>query len=93
MPELQAACRQAPSVGASGVLSNTLAELLKLSAKERIEIAMALWGSLTDEEREAEMVLTPEQAAELDRRLADHLANPGTGIPWDDVRRKLAGEA
>jgi putative addiction module component (TIGR02574 family) len=75
------------------MLSNTLAELLKLSAKGRIEIAMALWDSLTDDEREAEMVLTPEQAAELDRRLADHLANPGTGIPWDDVRRKLAGEA
>jgi len=75
------------------MLSNTLAELLKLSAKERIEIAMALWDSLTDDEREAEMILTPEQAAELDRRLADHLANPGTGIPWDDVRRKLAGEA
>ena len=71
--------------------SNTLAELLKLSAGERAEIAMALWESLTDTEREAELTLTPEQEAELDRRLAEHIANPGSAIPWDEVRRKLAG--
>ena len=75
------------------MLSNTLATLLKLSAKDRIELAMALGESLTDDEREAEFVLTPEQEAELDRRLADHLANPGTAISWEDVHRKLAGGA
>jgi len=31
------------------MLSSTLAALLKLSAKDRIELAMALWESLTDE--------------------------------------------
>ena len=75
------------------MLPNTLAELLKLSATERAEIAMALWESLTDAEREAELALTPEQEAELDRRLAEHIANPGSAIPWDEVRRKLAGGA
>lgn len=75
------------------MLSNALAELLKLPAKYRIEIAMALWDSLTDDERAAELVLTPEQEAELDRRLAEHFASPGTGVPWEDVRRKLAREA
>ena len=73
------------------MLPNTLAELLKLSPRERAEIAMALWESLTDTEREAELALTPEQEAELDRRLAEHIANPGSAIPWDEVRRKLAG--
>jgi putative addiction module component (TIGR02574 family) len=72
------------------MLSNTLAALLKLPAKDRIELAMALWESLTDDEREAELVLTPEQEAELDRRLEEHLANPGSAIPWEEVRRKLA---
>jgi len=75
------------------MLPNTLAELLKLSARERVEIAMALWESLTDTEREAELALTPEQEAELDRRLAEHIANPGSAIPWDEVRRKPAGGA
>ncbi len=72
---------------------NALAELLKLSARERAEIAMALWESLTDSERGTEFVLTPELEAELDRRLADHLTNPNSAIPWDEVRRKLTGGA
>ena len=72
---------------------NTLAELLKLPASQRIDIAIALWESLTDAEGEAELALTPEQGAELDRRLAEHIANPGSAIPWEEVRRKLAGGA
>ena len=75
------------------MLSNTLAELLRLPASQRVEIAMALWESLTEAEREAELALTPDQEAELDRRLAEHVANPGSAIPWDEVRRKLAGGA
>jgi putative addiction module component (TIGR02574 family) len=54
---------------------------------------MALWESLSDEEREAELVLTSEQEAELDRRLAEHLANPDSAIPWEEVRRRLASGA
>jgi putative addiction module component (TIGR02574 family) len=50
---------------------------------------MALWDSLTDTEREAELTLTPKQQAELDRRWAEHLTHPGSAIPWEDVRRKL----
>ncbi len=75
------------------MLSNTLATLLQLPAKDRIELAMALWDSLTDEDREAELALTPEQEAELDRRLEQHLADPGSAIPWEEVRRKLASGA
>ena len=36
-----------------------------------------------------EFDLTPEQRAELDRRLAEHIADPALAIPWDEVRRKL----
>ena len=75
------------------MLPTTLAALLKLPAKDRIELAMALWESLTDAEREAELALTPEQEAELERRLQDHLANPDSAIPWEEVRRKLASDA
>lgn len=47
------------------MMPNTLSELLKLSAGERAELAMALWESLSDSEREAELALTAEQKAEL----------------------------
>jgi len=68
---------------------SSLSQLLKLPAGERAELAMALWESLTDSEREAELALTPEQEAEIDRRWAEHLANPGSAIPWEQVRAKL----
>ena len=69
--------------------SSNLANLLKLPADERAELAMALWESLSDQERESELELGHEQKAELDRRWAEHLANPESAIPWEDVRRKL----
>lgn len=52
------------------------AVLLKLSAANRAELAMTLWESLTDEQRDAATELSDEQKAELDRRWAEHLANP-----------------
>ncbi len=52
-------------------------------------IEMALWESLTDTEREGALPLTDDQRAELDRRWAEHLENPGSAVPWSDVRRKL----
>jgi putative addiction module component (TIGR02574 family) len=71
--------------------SSPLTDLLKLPAGDRAELAMALWDSLTDRERETELQLTDEQRVELDRRLAEHVANPGSAIPWADVRAKLLG--
>jgi len=71
------------------MLRDTLAKLLELPAKERVELTMALWDSLTPAEQEAEFELTPEQRAELDRRLAEHIADPASALPWEEVRRKL----
>jgi putative addiction module component (TIGR02574 family) len=72
-------------------MSMSLPALLRLPPDERADIALALWESLTDAEREAELELTAEQEAELDRRWSEHLKNPGAAIPWDEVRRTLLG--
>lgn len=71
--------------------SSPLSELLKLPAADRAELAMALWESLSDAQRDADLVLTDEQRAELDRRWAEHVANPASAVPWADVRAKLLG--
>jgi putative addiction module component (TIGR02574 family) len=69
--------------------SPSLSKLLKLSPGERAELAMALWESLTADEREAELELSPEDAAELDRRWREHLERPDSAVSWDEIRRKL----
>ncbi|MEO8682612.1 MAG: addiction module protein [Vicinamibacterales bacterium] len=71
--------------------SSPLTQLLKLSAGDRAELAMALWDSLSDVERDAALELTDDQRAELDRRWSEHLANPESAIPWAEVRAKLLG--
>jgi putative addiction module component (TIGR02574 family) len=69
--------------------SNTLDELLKLPPDKRAELALALWESLADPDRETAFSLSDQQRAELDRRWAEHLAAPGAAIPWDVVERRL----
>ena len=62
-----------------------LEEIEKLPLSEQQELAelvMARYGSLDD-------VLTPEQAAELDRRLAEFEKNPRRGIPIEQVETDL----
>jgi len=58
-----------------------------LPLPERIELAEALWQSITDEGHEPP--LTSTQAKELERRLEEHERNPHTGIPWEQVKAEL----
>jgi putative addiction module component (TIGR02574 family) len=67
----------------------SITELLSLPAKDRAELAMMLWSSLTEDERQAQLSLTDEEAAELDRRWAEHLKNPSSAVLWVEVRQKL----
>ena len=71
--------------------SSPLSQLLKLPAGDRAELAIALWESLSASEHEGALELTDEQRAELDRRWAEHVENPGSAVPWSEVRRKLLG--
>lgn len=71
--------------------TSPLPDLLKLPADDRAELAMALWESLSDDERDRALDLTDKQRAELDRRWNEHLENPDSAIPWADVRAKLLG--
>jgi putative addiction module component (TIGR02574 family) len=70
---------------------SSLKDLLRLPSHDRVELAMALWDSLTDTEHDAELRLTNAQQAELDRRWAEHRQNPDSAIPWAEVRSKLLG--
>lgn len=56
----------------------------KLSVDERVELVEAIWNSIADQQ--AVLPITEAQKSELDRRLADHQANPGDVIPWTEVK-------
>jgi putative addiction module component (TIGR02574 family) len=70
---------------------NPLTDLLKLPADDRAELAIALWESLTDAERDGVFDLTDERRRELDRRWQEHQRNPTSAVPWSEVHRKLLG--
>ena len=65
---------------------------MQLTPTERLDIAEQLWdsvhppGSIRPGE---EFVLTDEQKAELDRRIAEHERDPSSAIPWEVVRARL----
>ena len=68
-----------------------LAELLGLPEAQRADLAFALWESLSEAQRDQSLPIHPELAAELDRRWAEHVADPDSAIPWSEVQRKLRG--
>ena len=64
--------------------ADLLAEALKLSPCDRLQLIEALWDTLSEED----IPVTPEDRALLDARLADLEANPGDQSLWSEVRRR-----
>lgn len=58
-----------------------------LTPEERFELLDRLWDSLT--ETPERIPLSDAQREELDRRLDDFNRDPSTGIPWDEVRKRI----
>ena len=62
-------------------------QLRAMPSAERREIFEKIWDEFADRDLE----LTPKQAAELDRRQAEHRAAPNDVVSWNRV--KAATEA
>ncbi len=56
----------------------------QLSVAERLVLVEELWDSIA-----ASTPITDAQRAELDRRLADHEANPEDFVPWEEVHSSI----
>lgn len=69
-----------------------LAALRRLSVHERLQLVEALWDTIAQDAPDEALPMTPELAAELQRRLAEHRAHPEAAIPWEAVRAELLGE-
>jgi putative addiction module component (TIGR02574 family) len=64
-----------------------IAELERLSVADRMRIVEELWDSIADEADAVEV--TPEDQAELERRLAEHRAAPAEGVSWEEPKERL----
>ena len=56
----------------------------RLSVAERLILVEELWDSIA-----ASTPITDAQRAELDRRLADHEANPDDVVSWEEVHSSI----
>jgi len=70
-------------------MNDTLvAELLKLSPAERIELAEELWDSVAANPEKLPP-LSDEQRAEIERRIETYKRDTSIAVSWDDVRARL----
>ena len=65
----------------------SVADVVALPVAERLRLVEAIWDSIAEVPEQLE--LSPAQAAELDRRLADFEKDPTLGSPWEEVRARL----
>jgi putative addiction module component (TIGR02574 family) len=67
--------------------SSSIAEYVKLSVPERIQLVEDIWDSVA--EIPEALSLTEAQQAELDRRLDAYRRNPAGGLPWEYVKEAI----
>jgi putative addiction module component (TIGR02574 family) len=69
----------------------TKAEILQsareLPPQDQLELAMELWNAIDSDA--ADLPLTDDLRAELDRRLEEFERSPGDARPWEEVRADI----
>lgn len=65
----------------------TVEDTLDMSVEDRLKLVGDIWDSIAAEV--AEQDLSPELIALLERRIAEHEAEPDSAIPWETVREEL----
>lgn len=68
-------------------ITATLKEITALSIEDRIHLVQAIWDSIAAEQAYPD--LTEAQQEELDRRIADHEANPDNVLTWEEIKASL----
>lgn len=59
----------------------------RLGLEERLTLVEELWNSIAADS--AAVPLTEAQRVELDRRIAEHEANPDDVVPWEEVKASI----
>jgi len=67
-------------------ISQTLSKLTSLPVSDRLRVVESLWDSIGSD---VPVSLSPEQRAELNRRVKAHESNPNELLSWDQVLDRL----
>ena len=59
----------------------------RLGIEERLTLVEEIWDSITADS--TAVPLTQAQRDELDRRIADHEANPDDVVSWEEVKTSI----
>lgn len=57
----------------------------RMTPEERLALVQAIWDSIADS-TETRPPITDALREELDRRVADHRANPGDVLSWEEAK-------
>ena len=66
--------------------ASLIAEAMRLSREERLQLVEDLWNSVIEDEQ---WLPTPDQLAEARRRLEEHRRDPSTAIPAERLLGRL----
>ena len=70
-------------------IDQTISELSALPVTDRIRIIAAVWDSMANSDAK---LTTPEQDAELNRRLQEHRTNPRSSLTREALERRIADQ-
>ena len=59
----------------------------RLGIKERLTLVEELWDNIAADS--SAVPLTEAQRTELDRRIAEHEANPDDVVPWEEIKTSI----
>ena len=72
-------------------MNPTPPSVFDLSPSEKLQLVQDLWDDLAASSPEA-IPVEDWQVQELERRRANLLANPASGLNWDDVIRRVRSQ-
>jgi putative addiction module component (TIGR02574 family) len=67
-------------------IAQTVTELMALPIHDRLRVVESLWDSIPPD---SPVEVSPEQRAELQRRIAAHERSPEQLLRWDEVLDRL----
>jgi putative addiction module component (TIGR02574 family) len=70
-------------------IDQTISELNALPVTDRIRIIAAIWDSMADSDAK---LTTPEQDAELNRRLLEHRKDPTSSLTREELERRISDQ-